>query len=84
MRFVKCDKCGTITPIGLSDSDYVCFDEKMNILDDQSDSYISEVYIGDKYYDICNKCYSSLRDKKKLVEKEFIDSIESNTMREED
>lgn len=64
MKFVKCDKCGLTTSIGLVDSDYVC---------DGEDSFlISEQTVAGKNYDLCKDCWTTLANKKYLVEENFV------------
>lgn len=67
MKFVKCDKCGLTTSIGLVDSDYVC--------ECENSCLISEQRVAGKVYDLCKDCYTTLLNKKYLVEENFVKDI---------
>lgn len=70
MKFVKCDKCGLTTSVGLVDSDYVCNGEDAWL--------ISEKEVAGKDYDLCKDCYTTLLNKKYLIEEEFVKDIGEN------
>ena len=70
MKFVKCDKCGLTTSIGLVDSDYVC--------DGENSWLISEKMVAGEIYDLCKDCYNTLLNKKRLIEEDFVKDIGEN------